>query len=291
MTEQYKNGKEKSRIHVKYRVSIINENTFEEVRRVRLSVFNTLMFVLVSLLMASAIVVTIVFFTPIREYVPGYPDSETSAVMVKNAVMVDSLLEKVRQQELYLNGIKQILEGDVPVEMISDSSAMSNKEAIMERARMEASENELEFRSQVEDEEQYNLGLLDKVGEKKKERIVLYSPVKGMVSAHFDLEKNHYGVDLVTAPREHILAVAAGTVISTDFTITTGNTIAIQHSNNVISIYRHASSIMKRRGDKVKAGEVIGVVGNTGSLSTGTHLHLEIWKDGEPMDPETLIVF
>lgn len=291
MAKQNPKEKEKRSIHHKYRISVINEDSFEEVRRARLSVFNILMFVVASLLVSSAIVVFIIFYTPVREYVPGYPDSETSTVMVQNAIMVDSLLEKIEQQELYLTGIKQVLQGEVPIELFSDSSALRNKEVIMERARLEASEEEMEFRSQVEAEEQYNLGLLDKVAEKRQESVALYLPVRGMITSCFDIEKGHLGLDLATAPNEHILAVANGTVISVDYSITTGNTIVIQHSNNIISICRHALSISKKAGEKVKAGEVIGIVGNTGTLSTGTHLHLEIWKDGEPIDPESLIAF
>lgn len=291
MAEQSPKEKGKHNLHLKYRVSFINEDTFDEVRRVRLSVFNILVFLVSFFILAGATVVSIIFYTPIREYVPGYPDSETTIMMVQNAETVDSLLIKLNQQELYLAGIRQILQGEIPDELYADTSVVRNKALIMESASLEASQEEMDFRTQVEQEEQYNLGLLDKLGERKFEKTVLFSPVKGMITNRFDPNKGHLGIDLATAPREHILAVASGTIILVDYSITTGNMITIQHANNLLSTYRHASTLLKKTGDKVKSGEVIGIVGSTGTLSTGVHLHLEIWKDGEAIDPETLIVF
>jgi hypothetical protein len=291
MAEQTPNGKGKHNIHLKYRVSFINEDTFDEVKRVRLSVLNILIFICITLLLASAIVVSVIFYTPIREYVPGYPDSETTAMMVENAEMVDSLKMKLQQEVMYWDGVRRVLQGEIPNDVLADTSAVRNKELVMESVRLEASQEEIDFRSQIEEEEQYNLGLLDRLGEMKVQNTVLFSPVKGMITDRFDSNIGHYGIDLATAPKEHILAVAGGTVILVDYSITAGNMITIQHANNVLSTYRHASKIFKQTGDKVKSGEVIGVVGNTGTLSTGVHLHLEIWQDGEAMNPETLIVF
>lgn len=291
MAEQNPKEKGKHNIHLKYRVSFINENTFDEVRRIRLSVFNILIFIGLSLLVASAIVVSVIFYTPIREYVPGYPDSETTAMMVENAETVDSLMVKLQQEVLYWDGVRKVLQGEISNDILEDSSASRNKELIMETMRLEASEEEMDFRSQVEEEEQYNLGLLDRLGELKPEKTVLFSPVKGMITSRFDAKNGHFGIDLATGPKEHILAVASGTVILVDYSITAGNMITIQHDNNVISTYRHASVILKKTGDMVKSGEAIGIVGSTGTLSTGVHLHLEIWKNGEAIDPETLIVF
>lgn len=289
MAEQIKN--DKHHIHLKYRVSVINEDTFDEVKRVRLSVFNIVLLVVLTLLIVSSVVVSVIFYTPVREYVPGYPDAKTQVAMVNNAQLVDSLLVKLHQNDLYMEGVRQILTGDIPEELYADSSAQRNKDLIMERVRLEASDDEKAFRSQVEDEEQYNLGLLDRAGEVKSDRTVFFSPVKGMITERFDAKNGHFGLDIATKPQEHILAVSNGTVILVDYSITAGNVISIQHSDNIISTYRHASSILKKVGTKVKSGEAIAIVGNTGTLSTGVHLHLEIWKDGEAVDPETLIVF
>lgn len=291
MAELNTNGKKKRSIHHKYRVSVINEDTFDEVRRVRLSLFNTMLFVGISLLIAGALVVSLIFYTPLKEYVPGYPDSETKMLMVENAETVDSLLVKLQQQEMYLEGIRQVLQGDFPEELYQDTSAERNKAVIMESVRLQATADEVAFRSQIEAEEQYNLGLFDRASEERKENLVYYTPVKGMITDHFNANKKHFGVDIATAKGEHISAIAAGTVLLVDYSMTSGNIISVQHANNVISTYRHASRIYKQAGDKVKAGEVIGIVGSTGTLSTGVHLHLEVWQDGEAIDPETLIVF
>jgi len=285
------NPKKKRSIHHKYRVSFINEDTFDEVRRVRLSVFNIIFFIIVSLIVASAIVVSVIFYTPIREYVPGYPDSETQMMMVQNAERLDSLMVQIEQEKLYWDGVRRILQGEVSNEVLEDTSAAHKKEMIIEQELLRASQEEIEFRTQVEQDEQYNLSLLDKANEERTEKTVFFSPVKGMITSRFNAEIGHFGVDIATAPNAHILAVASGTVILVDQSITTGNIISIQHSNNVITTYRHASKILKKVGEKVKTGEVIGYVGNTGTISTGDHLHFELWKDGEAVDPETFIVF
>ncbi len=291
MVEHKSSEKNKHNIRLKYRISFINEDSFDEVRRVRLSVFNILLFIVGTLVIATAIVVSLIFYTPLREYVPGYPDSQTERVMINNKERVDSVLHKLEQQELYLEGIRKILQGDIPEELYADTSAEHNKGLIIERARLEASEEEISFRSEIESEEQYNLGLLDKVSEEKKGNIFFYTPVKGMITNHFNTQEKHYGVDLATASKEHILAIADGTVILVDYSMTSGHVVSIQHADNLISTYRHASVVFKAVGDKVKAGEVIALVGNTGTLSTGVHLHLEMWQGGEAIDPETLIVF
>lgn len=283
--------KEKHKIHVKYRISFINEDTFDEVRRIRLSVFNVVLFISITLLISGALVASLIFYTPLREYVPGYPDSETTALMLNNKATTDSLLIKMDQQDLYLQGIRKVLRGDISEEVYEDTSAIKIKERILDVVKMQATQAELAFRAEIETEEQYNLGLLDLVNEEKVQQVLLFYPVRGVITEHFDPENKHFGIDLATKPNEHILAVAPGTIIRVDYSMTTGNTISIQHRDNLVSTYRHASSIYKKVGDKVASGEVIGVVGSTGSMSTGIHLHLELWRDGDAIDPETLIVF
>lgn len=287
MAEQ--SQKDKHKIHVKYRISVINEDTFDEVRRVRLSVFNSILITVILLLLSGSIVLGLVFFTSLREYIPGYPNSATQTMMIDNSLQVDSLLVELKQQEAYISGIKQILIGDIPV--YNDSTTSATKQHILDIAKMQASEKELEFRDSIQSEEQYNLGLFDLAAEAKLTNILLLSPVKGLITSGFDADIHHYGVDIATQEREPILAVAAGTVVLVDYSITGGNIISVQHPNNLISTYRHAASISKKIGDKISSGEVIGTVGSTGSLSTGIHLHLEIWQNGTPIDPQTLIVF
>lgn len=284
-------SKQKRNIHHKYRISIINEETFDEVRRTRISVFNVLFFIAVIFVISGLIVVSAIFYTPLKGYVPGYPDSEIQTTLIENAVRLDSLILKMQQEEKYWDGVRKVLLGEISNEVLEDTSTHKNKEYILEQLRLQASQKELDFREEIEQEEQYNLGLLDKASEKKNSQTLYLSPVKGMIIDHFDKESEHYGVDIVASPKAHITSVDDGTVVFAGYTIETGNVISIQHRDNIISTYKHASSIYKKLGDKVKVGEVIGIVGNTGTLSTGDHLHFEIWKDGETVDPKSLIVF
>ncbi len=282
--------KRKRNIHHKYRVSIINEDTLDEVRRAHLSVFNVLLFVIITFIISGTIVATLIVFTPLKEIIPGYPDPEIQVELISNAERVDSLMTIVKQEQIYWDGVRNVLLGEISNEVLIDTSATKNKEIIMEQLRLQASQQELEFRNQIEQEEQYSLGLLDKASEKITQSIFL-SPVKGVITDHFDKEKNHYGVDIAVDSKEHIVAMDNGTVIFVGYTLETGNTISIQHRSNLVSTYRHASLLYKKPGDKVKVGEVIGVAGSTGTLSNGDHLYFELWRDGEPIDPETIIVF
>ena len=284
-------AKQKRNIHHKYRISIINEDTFDEVHRARLSVFNVLFFIAVVFIISGLIVMSAIFYTPLKERVPGYPSSEIQTTLIENTVRLDSLMLKMQQEEKYWDGVRKVLLGEISNEVLEDTSAHKNKEYILEQLRLQASQKELDFRKEIEQEEQYNLGLLDKASEKKTSQTLYLSPVKGMVVDHFNKETEHYGIDIVASPKAHITSVDDGTVIFAGYTIETGNVISIQHRDNIISTYKHASSLYKKLGDKVKIGEVIGIVGNTGTLSTGDHLHFEIWKDGEALDPESQIVF
>ncbi len=286
-----KQKKQKHHIHLKYRISFIDEETFDEVRRVRLSLLNVLLILFVAFTLFGGLVAMLIFHTPIREYIPGYPDSKTKATMLQNAEALDSLMRRYEREEAYWNAVRNILRGEIPESFEADSSIQRNREVIPEHTRLAASQEEMRFRTQVEQEEQYNLRVIEHSTEHPPEQTLLFSPIKGVITDHFNAKNGHFGVDLATAPDEHILSVAAGTVILADYSITAGNMISIQHPNNIISTYRHASVLMKKPGEKVKAGEVIGRVGGTGTLSMGVHLHLEIWQDGEAVDPESVIAF
>ncbi len=245
-------------------------------------------FTITSLL--SAVIVILVIFliaaTGLREYIPGYPKAEYRQMLVRNALLVDSLENELRKRDIFFQGIKSIVSGEVPEDnLIADT--------IVEV-------NEVEFREYNHDSlfrdellaEQTSLSLQENDDRVRSiSQIHFFVPVNGVVTNHFDAASDHFGVDLVSGPNTRISAVLDGTVIFSEWTMETGYVIHIQHQSDLISVYKHNSELLKFQGDRVKAGEAIAIIGNTGELSTGPHLHFELWHSGTPLDPENYIDF
>ncbi len=272
----------------KYRLNILNDESFEEVWTMRLSRLNVIAFIGTIAILIVTLVIVLIAFTPLREFIPGYPDGNTRRNIVINALRVDSLERELKQWTNYYNNINQILTGGEPTSIISKpDSSVKYKEI-----RFTRSIEDSLLRLQIEEEEMYNLSVFD--GRKKGTsigNILFFTPVKGVITSGFNVQQSHFGVDVVAAPNEAVLAVADGAVILSTWTLETGNVIQIQHEDNLISVYKHNSQLLKRQGSRVKAGETIAIIGNSGELTTGPHLHFELWYDGNPIDPQKYIKF
>lgn len=275
-----------SNIKFKYKLTIFNENTLEEVVGIRVSKLNGLSVLLSVLTVLFLIAACIIAFTPLRNYLPGYMNSEVREQIVKNALRVDSLQTVLQKQNMYIMNIQDIFSGRVKVDSVKsiDSLTVARKDTLMERTKKEE-----EFRNQYEETEKYNLNSI--ASEPEANGLIFFRPTLGMVSGHFSPEKKHYGTDIAANQNESVLATMDGTVIMSTYTAETGYVIGIQHIQNFISFYKHCGSLLKKEGDKVKRGEAIAVVGNSGSLTTGPHLHFELWHKGFPVNPEKYIVF
>lgn len=290
MAKKKRNKAKKSfwhRIRFKYKLSFFNEATLEEVWSFHLSQLSA--FVTLALFAFFLIGVTsfIIIKTPIRNYLPGYLDVEIRKEIVQNALRADSLERVVTIQALYLNNVAGILAGTLPVDSIKRIDSLAQKDANYEIPRSEA---ETEFLKTLEEEEKYNLTVLNSSAS-VADGLFFYKPVNGLVSANYEADIRHYGVDIAAKSKESVMATLDGTVVFTGFDPSYGNVIQIQHKNGFLSIYKHNELILKQPGDQVVAGEVIALVGNTGSLSTGPHLHFELWYKGAPVNPEEFIVF
>ena len=266
----------------KYKLTIINENTLEEIVGLRVSKLNGLSVLLSVLAVLFLIAACIIAFTPLRNYLPGYMNSQ----IVDNALRVDSLQELLNRQNLYIMNIQDIFSGKVPIDSVQtlDSLTAAREDTLMERTRREE-----EFRRQYEENEKYNLTTI--VSQPDVNGLILYRPTRGMVSDHFNTDKKHFGTDIAANPNESVLATMDGTVFLSTYTAETGYVIGVQHSQDFVSIYKHCGSLLKKEGDRVKGGEAIALVGNSGTLSTGPHLHFELWYKGHPVNPEKYIVF
>ena len=272
-------------IRFKYRLTITNENTLEDVITLHVSKLNGLSWLIFALGVLFVIASLIVSYTPLRNYLPGYMNSEIRAQVVDNALRVDSLQQLVERQNLYIMNIQDIFRGNIKADTVRsiDSLTTLRQDSLMKRTKREE-----EFRKQYEEKEKYNLTTLTAIS---ADGLNFYCPTRGIVSASFNAEQRHYGTDIAANPGESVLATLDGTVILSAYTAETGYVIQVQHRQDFVSVYKHCGSLLKREGDTVKGGEAIALVGNTGQLTTGPHLHFELWHRGRALNPEIYIVF
>ena len=228
----------------------------------------------------------IIAFTPLRNYLPGYMNTEVREQVVMNALRADSLQQMLERQRMYVMNIQDIIGGVVKVDSVHsiDSLTMVRSEELMERTQAED-----DFRKQYEESERYNLTTIDNAP--AVTGLIFFRPTRGMVSSSFDANRKHFGIDIAATPNESVLATLDGTVILATYTADTGYVIQVQHNQNLVTVYKHCGSLLKKVGDTVKAGEAIALVGNTGEKTTGPHLHFEIWNKGRALDPSKYIVF
>ncbi|HPE82431.1 MAG TPA: M23 family metallopeptidase [Aequorivita sp.] len=286
MTNKEKGARRfKRKLLHKYRLVILNEETFEERFSFKLNRLNVFVF---STLFALFLILTTTFiiaFTPLREYIPGYSSTTLKKKATSLAYQTDSLQKILDVNEAYLSSIKKVLTGDV-------KTVEFNKDSIIEVAKTDpsvlirTSRRDSLLRQEVAKEDKYNPLIAPQVQE-----YALFAPVKGTISEPYDSKTKHYAVDVVTAKDSPVKAVADGTVIFAEWTASTGYVLILKHDNNFISVYKHNAMLTKEQGEIVKAGEVIGTVGNTGELTTGPHLHFELWRDGFPINPTSFIDF
>ncbi|RDK88498.1 M23 family metallopeptidase [Marinirhabdus gelatinilytica] len=276
----------KKKLLHKYRLVVLNEDTFEERFSFKLNRLNVFVFSTIFALVLIIATIILIAFTPLREYIPGYSSTSLKQKATNLAYKTDSLQQELVVNEQYLASIRKVLTGDV-------KTVDFNKDSIIEAANIDASQVNLEpskqdslLREKVAREDKYN-----PLAEAGDINMALFAPVKGTISSPYDPEEKHFAVDVVTVKDAPVKAVADGTVIFAEWTAETGYVMIIEHRNNIISAYKHNASLNKEQGELVTAGEVIAKVGNTGDLTTGPHLHFELWSDGYPIDPTNFIDF
>ena len=284
-----KNDKNKRNWRDKYRFSIYNDTTFEEVWRVRLTQYNAFLLITFLVLFIIGATTSLIAFTNVREFIPGYPDVTMRRNILMNAIRLDSLERELELRDKYFYNLNAIISGKPPLDIIAQRDTTKEYNSI----KFTSSPEDIVLRNQIEKDEQYNLTLGPRTNETTSlASLHFFPPVKGIVSGKYDLRTRHFGTDIVTKPKSLVLAALDGTVIFTGWTMETGYVIEIQHNNNLVSVYKHNGSLLKEAGDLVRAGEAISVVGDSGELYTsGPHLHFEIWYKGSPLDPEKHIMF
>jgi len=283
--EKKKKQLKKKLLH-KYRLVVLNEDTFEERYAIKLNRLNVFVLVALSGILLVSFTTILIAYTPLREYIPGYSSTSLKKKATELTYKADSLQQQLLFNDRYYASIKKVLTGDV-------SSAEFNRDSIIEAAKAEDIEDifpnkeDSLLRAKADKEDKYNL--FD--SETNSSNFVLFPPVNGTISEAYNLEEKHFAVDVVIPETTPVKATADGIVIFAEWTVSTGYVIILEHSNELISVYKHNGSVTKEQGDLVKAGEVIALSGNTGELSTGPHLHFELWSKGYPIDPTNFIDF
>jgi murein DD-endopeptidase MepM/ murein hydrolase activator NlpD len=272
----------------KYRLVFFNDNTFEEVWHIRMSLLNVLSLIGTISFLLIFLVIFLMAFTPLRELIPGYPNEDMRRKIVKSAFRLDSLEKKIQLRDQYFANLNALISGSEPIKYDSAQETGKNYKNI----KFTKSVQDSLFRQRYEKDEQFNFTVgRNTKSESSISEMHFFPPVKGIITNTFNAKENHLGVDIVGAPNEVVKATLDGTVVLATWTLETGYIIQIQHQNNIISIYKHNANLLKKAGSQVKAGDAIAILGNSGELTTGPHLHFELWYNGEAVNPQDYIIF
>jgi len=269
-----------------YRLIIIDEDTFEHKVDFSISRLNVVFVTGGFALLLIILTTWLIAATPLREYIPGYPSAEFKRKMLELNRKIDSLEKEAGIRQQYLDDLRRILTGEIKADTLAPEISVAPRETKVDTLALRPSEADLQLRKEVEEKEKFAAGTAYPAGD-----IHFIPPLRGHISQEFDLNKKHYGIDIVVKKKTPVKAVANGKVIFTGWTPDNGNVIIIQHGASWISVYKHNTKLLKKPGDLVHAGEVVAISGDTGTNSTGPHLHFELWKNGKPVDPAGYVDF
>jgi len=286
------NGKRKliQRLKDRYRLVVLNESTLEDKWYIVLSRINILVWISFIGFLLVALGIVLVSFTPLREYIPGYPDGNVRRMFMLNTFMVDSLENQLRVRDQYIQNIDLILKGKETNSYFKDSDSIPKYSDV----NVAKPEFDSVLLDQIVEEDRYNIGTVTNNSPAlgfEISKIHFFCPLRGAITNNFDAQGSHFGIDIVSNLNEPVLSVLGGTVVFEGWTLEAGYVVEVQHNNDLISLYKHNSQLLKKMGDRVVAGEPIAIIGNTGEYTTGPHLHFELWHMGKPLNPADYIVF
>jgi len=288
MTEKSEKKSFLEKFRHKYRLSIYRDETFEEVLNLKLTRMNVMAIVGLGVFLFLLIVISIIAYTPVRELIPGYPDQNTVRNIYLNNFRLDSLEMEIAKRDAYFENLRRIIAGDRPQDLDEVSDQPVSTAGL---SYVKPKEDSI-LRAMVEPGDQFGLSTIESRRLKPAFfNVLFFPPVKGMVTNSFNSGLDHYGTDIVAATSEVVKATLPGTITMAGWTLETGYVIQVQHADNIISVYKHNAELLRHIGDRVKAGDPIAIIGNSGELTTGPHLHFELWYNGTPVNPEEYISF
>ena len=288
-TVKNKNQKKNSinKLTRSYKVVVSSEDTFEERLSFSTNKFNVFLVLSLYSIILTAFTISVVFFTQIREMVPGYSSSDLLTQAIYLTKKTDSLENKLELNNTFYKSIENVLSGKTEQIIYKDTLAVSKEKDNIDFQAVLANAEDSILRKYVEEEDKFNLTKNELVIENK----MFVSPVKGQITQKFDPLNNHFALDILVDTGTPVKSILEGKVIFSEWSIDTGHVLIIDHGDDIISVYKHNSKVLKTQNNFVKAGEVIAYSGNQGTLSTGPHLHFELWKNGTPINPEPLFNF
>ena len=284
---QDKEGREKywSKLFHKYRFVIMTDSSFEEKLSVKLTRINVIAFVFTLVFFCFFSTMLLIAYTPLSEYVPGKSSVEVQKGLIELNIKSDSLEAILLNRSIYLENINKIINGEVLVTPENYEEITNTQIPIS----FEKSKEDSLFRVKVETEDKSSIYKNDNT--KNNTNLMFFTPLTGLISDGYNNKTKHFGIDLVAKEKSRISSVLEGTVIISHWAYETGNVIGVQHKNGYLSFYKHNSVLLKSVGDYVNAGDHIAIIGNSGELSSGPHLHFELWHKGVPVNPENYISF
>jgi len=281
------NKKQKRKLHL----SIFDAHTFEEVKSLKLS--RPLIFSIIGagVLIVFVLVFLLLVYTPLNLLIPSKASLKAKNSVIETSLMIDSLERKIISEETYLTQIKNIIQGKIATDSFNVSKIYNDSSIIISKSEFENSNLDSIIRAELEETDAGTIGEEIKEIKETLKNLHFIVPLKGIVSNEFDSKKSHFGIDIVPGNDETVLATLSGTVILSTWSVETGYIIGIQHNWNLISFYKHNSVLLKKVGDRVKSGESVAIVGNSGEQTSGKHLHFELWHNGTPTNPRDYITF
>ncbi len=277
----------------KYRLVFMTDDTLEErftFRLSRMNVFIALGTLTIVLIFLTSILIA---FTPLREYIPGYTNVGLTKKLYKLQIKTDSIERDLIRKDRFIENLKDVINGK---DLTEDKPVIRDTLKLYSNVKIKRSVEDSLLRLDVENQTKYNLYKLESMETANQKKasiggVLFFTPLKGIITNGFDPAQKHFGVDIVAKQNEAVKSVLDGTVIFSNWTLETGYVIVIQHSQNIISLYKHNSVILKKVGEYVRAGDPIAIVGESGELVSGPHLHFELWNDGNPVNPRDYITF
>ena len=286
-TPQPKRKKLLKRLKSRFRLTVLNESTFEEKFSYSLTPLNVIIMFGGMLIVFGVLIYLLVAFTPLKNYViPDYASTIYREEAHIARMQADSLLDESRKTERYLNDLKVILSGGT----LRNATDSLQSGAASADLNYNVSDLDESMRQKISEQDRFSIEAVEETEDRKK-GLILFKPVNGTIFSSFNPKDGHYGIDLVAPKDDPVKSVLDGTVIAAAFTADDGNIISVQHANNLVSVYKHNSVLLRKVGDMVKAGESIAFIGDTGENSEGPHLHFELWENGAPVNPTQYLSF
>jgi len=237
-----------------------------------------------SLIAVIIITLLLVMFTPVGALMYNSEDAQLRQRVIEVSKKVQALKDSLDARDSQLTEMQQVIAGGEDTTFTVDSDFDTQNEVNQKSRELDFS-SEVSSKGMLSQNEIIFSNIFDQVPDFPTDY-----PIDGTFTRGYNPENGHYGIDIATEEGTSFKAIADGAVVNQDWTIDYGFVLHIQHSNGIITVYKHAASLSKSIGDIVLKGDILGTAGDVGVMSSGPHLHIEIWKNGVPQNPNTYLI-